>query len=184
MTVEIVAGRSSGQSTNTFQALADDEIGCAAIVIGSNGHSRYRLTITLFDQMITNTQRRVPRAQMITLHQFEFSHFNDKARWALTWKGLEHKRISYLPGPHMPAIRRLSGQNQTPVLSLDDEVIAGSASIIDRLEQLHPEPALYPQDPQQRKAALDWQQRYDETVGLVAGGAVTVSTVKSSGPAL
>ncbi|MDA1077208.1 MAG: glutathione S-transferase N-terminal domain-containing protein [Proteobacteria bacterium] len=121
---------------------------------------------------------------MITLHQFEFSHFNDKARWALTWKGLEHKRISYLPGPHMPAIRRLSGQNQTPVLSLDDEVIAGSASIIDRLEQLHPEPALYPQDPQQRKAALDWQQRYDETVGLVAGGAVTVSTVKSSGPAL
>ncbi len=68
----------------------------------------------------------------IVLHQFEFSHFNDKARWALDFKGIEHRRESYLPGPHMFFIRRLSGQAQTPVLAVDNEVIPGSAAIIPR----------------------------------------------------
>lgn len=51
----------------------------------------------------------------IVLHQFAFSHFNEKARWALQYKGVDYKRESYLPSLHMPQIKKLSGQSYTPV---------------------------------------------------------------------
>ncbi|MGE0623924.1 MAG: glutathione S-transferase family protein [Pseudomonadales bacterium] len=101
----------------------------------------------------------------VCLHQFLYSHFNEKARWALACKRLPHRRQTYLPGPHIPKIRRLSGQTRTPVLTLDGEVVTGSAAIIDRLERDHPEPALYPGDPALRDEALALQARFDATVG-------------------
>jgi len=101
----------------------------------------------------------------IVLYQFEFSHFNDKARWALDWKGVPHERRSLLPGLHAPTIQRLSGQSQTPVLDVEGEIVAGSAAIIDRLEKNHPEPALYPADPAARKEALALQARFDDELG-------------------
>jgi glutathione S-transferase len=36
-----------------------------------------------------------------TLWQIEVSHFSEKARWALDYKGVEHKRSSPLPGAHI-----------------------------------------------------------------------------------
>jgi glutathione S-transferase len=63
----------------------------------------------------------------IVLHQFQQSHFNEKARWGLDWKGLPHRRVSHLPGPHLPQTRRLSGQTATPVLDLDAEVVEKQA---------------------------------------------------------
>jgi glutathione S-transferase len=80
----------------------------------------------------------------LVLHMFAASHFNEKARWALDWKGLAHRRIAYLPCSHRLPIQRLSGQSQTPVLEMEAAVIAGSAQIIDALERTHPEPALFP----------------------------------------
>ncbi len=100
-----------------------------------------------------------------TLHQFAYSHFNEKARWALDYKGVDHVRETYLPGPHAPSIRKLSGQTQTPVLVRDNEVIAGSARIIDELERAVPEPPLYPHDPELRSAALQLQEQFDAEVG-------------------
>src|SRR6267143_212223 len=41
------------------------------------------------------------------LHQFRLSHFNEKARWALDFKGVPHVRRSYLPGPHMLPVTHL-----------------------------------------------------------------------------
>lgn len=101
----------------------------------------------------------------IELHQFPYSHFNEKARWALDYKGLEHRRLNYLPGPHMRPIRKLSGQTKTPVLRIGNDVIPGSADIIDRLEQIAPSPALYPQDPAERAAALELQDEFDRKLG-------------------
>jgi len=72
------------------------------------------------------------------LFQFEFSHFNEKARWAFDWKRVPHRRQSYLPGFHMLPIMRLSGQRAVPVVRVDGRVIAGSASIVDWLEGVRP----------------------------------------------
>lgn len=102
----------------------------------------------------------------LTLHQFPSSHFNEKARWALDYKHLMHERISYLPGPHMSKIKKLTGGNTstTPVLETE-VVIQGSAQIIDHLEQISTERPLYPTDPDQLKEALEWQSRLDSELG-------------------
>ena len=43
------------------------------------------------------------------LFQFKVSHFNEKARWALDYKGIAHVRHSLLPGPQKAKMRKLSG---------------------------------------------------------------------------
>ncbi len=101
----------------------------------------------------------------VVLHQFAFSHFNEKARWALAHKGLAHTRETYLPGPHISPIKKLSGQTATPVLEMPEAVISGSAAIIAHLEQSCPHPALYPTDPVEKDAALALQQHFDAVVG-------------------
>jgi glutathione S-transferase len=82
----------------------------------------------------------------VVLHQFASSHFNEKARWALDWKGIPHRRRTHLPGPHAPALQRLSGQRATPVLVIDGDVIAGSAAILAALDARFPERPLLPAD--------------------------------------
>ena len=102
------------------------------------------------------------------LHQFEFSHFNEKARWALDYKGISHTRNSYLPGPHIPAIKKITGQTQTPVLQIEGDFTPGSAEIIARLEQLHPTPSLYPANDDDLTRALALQTELDEQLGPAA----------------
>jgi glutathione S-transferase len=101
----------------------------------------------------------------VVLHQFLHSHYNEKARWALDWKGVPHVRVSYLPGPHLIQIRRLSGQTGTPVLELDGECIAGSARIVAAIEGRFPERPLFPADPGQRRTALAIEEQFDREVG-------------------
>jgi glutathione S-transferase len=103
--------------------------------------------------------------EAIELFQFPFSHYNEKARWALDWKGIAHRRIDLLPGPHAPRIARLTGKTTVPVLRIGERVIAGSAEIIDELERLQPEPALYPADSAQRERALALERHFDDEVG-------------------
>jgi glutathione S-transferase len=115
------------------------------------------------------------------LFQFEFSHFNEKARWAFDWKRVMHRRHSYLPGFHMLPIMRLSGQRAVPVLRVDGRVIAGSASIVDWLERTHPLPALYPDDPGLRREALELQRWFDDEVGPAARRALFFDLLADGG---
>lgn len=111
------------------------------------------------------------RAMDIELLQFRFSHYNEKVRWALDFKGLVHRRTDLLPGPHMRRTRRLTGQTSTPVLRLGDQFVFGSARIIERLETAFPNaPSLYPRDPAERDLALEYQRHFD----LVLGPAVRI----------
>lgn len=99
------------------------------------------------------------------LHQFQFSHYNEKARWALDFKGVAHRRRSLLPGPHMVPMMRLSGQKSVPVLCLGGEVVAGSDKIIDAVERSFPQPSLFPADEAQRRAALETAKWFDDDIG-------------------
>lgn len=101
----------------------------------------------------------------VVLHQFQFSHYNEKARWALDYKGVAHRRRSLLPGLHIPVVLRLSGQRQVPVLVDGGDVIPGSAAIIEHLEKRHPDPPLYPADAEERRRALDIARWFDDEVG-------------------
>ena len=53
-------------------------------------------------------------ANDIELFQFTYSHYNEKARWAFEFKGIEHTRTNLLPGPHMRKMRKLTGQTAVP----------------------------------------------------------------------
>src|SRR5512145_2481967 len=104
-------------------------------------------------------------APVIVLHQFARSHFNEKARWALDWKRIPHRRRTHFPGPHALALLRLSGQRATPVLVIDGEVIAGSAAILAALDERFPERRLLPADPALAARARDLEARFDAEVG-------------------
>lgn len=108
----------------------------------------------------------------VVLHQFAASHFNEKARWALDWKAVPHRRRTWFPGPHAPAMQRLSGQHATPVLVLDGEVIAGSARILAALERRFPEPPLLPADPALAERARALEAEFDAEVGPAVRTAV------------
>lgn len=101
----------------------------------------------------------------ITLYQFPASHYNEKARWALDLKAVPHERVSLLPGPHAPRMKRLTGRTQTPVLVDGEHVVAGSAAILAHLERRFPEPALEPAAPGERERALAVARQFDDEVG-------------------
>lgn len=102
-----------------------------------------------------------------TLWQIDVSHYSEKARWALAWKGVEHRRHSPVPGAHMVVALWLTrGAHYTfPVLSIDGQRIGDSTAIIAALEELYPEPALYPTEIAQRRRALELEEFFDEELG-------------------
>lgn len=95
------------------------------------------------------------------------SHFNEKARWALAFKGVEHDRHAPIPGAHMlVALWLTRGAEKTfPILQLDGETIADSTAIIAALERRFPDPPLYPEDPTERARALELEDHFDERLG-------------------
>lgn len=99
------------------------------------------------------------------LIQFERSHYNDKARWALDYKAVAHTRTCLLPGLHLATVSKLTGGRTTPILRIDGEIVDGAANIIDVLESRYPSPPLYPSDPAERERALEIQEMFDDEVG-------------------
>ncbi len=98
------------------------------------------------------------------------SHYNEKARWALEFKGVEAERKAPPPGAHMAVALWLTrGRSKTfPILELDGRAIADSTAIIAALERSFPEPPLYPADPADRDRALKLEDFFDEELGPYA----------------
>ncbi|MGH2926100.1 MAG: glutathione S-transferase family protein [Solirubrobacterales bacterium] len=101
------------------------------------------------------------------LWHIRISHYSEKARWALAYKGVEHEQRAPLPSAHMAAALWLTrGRHMTfPVLQLDGRAIGDSTAIIAALEQRFPERRLYPEDPVERSRALELEDFFDEELG-------------------
>ncbi|HZR84162.1 MAG TPA: glutathione S-transferase [Candidatus Binatia bacterium] len=104
-------------------------------------------------------------SELPVLWQFTASHYNEKARWALDWKGLPYRRRSLLPGLHVPTIFWMTGQKSVPVLTIDGLTIADSTRIIETLEMRKPDPPLFPADPVARRRALELEDFFDRELG-------------------
>jgi glutathione S-transferase len=107
------------------------------------------------------------RAATPFLWHIPISHYNEKARWALDFKRVPHRRRALPGGAHMLAALLLTrGKGVTfPVLELDGEGIGDSTAIIGALEGRWPDPPLYPEDPAERRRALDLEEYFDEELG-------------------
>jgi glutathione S-transferase len=101
------------------------------------------------------------------LWQIRISHYSEKARWALDYKGVEPELRAPPPGVHMlVALALTRGRHKTfPVLQLDGQTVGDSTAIIAALEKRFPEPALYPEDPEERRRALELEDWFDEELG-------------------
>ena len=98
------------------------------------------------------------------LWHIELSHYNEKARWALDYKGIPHVRRAPTPGLHGAAALWVTrgAQRRLPVLVLGGRRIGDSTAIIEALEAYQPEPPLYPADPPDRARALELEDFFDE----------------------
>jgi hypothetical protein len=99
------------------------------------------------------------------LWHLEISHYNEKVRWALDYKGVAHVRRAVTPGLQELTARRLRAGRTTPVLELNGRAIGDSTRIIEEIERRWPEPPLYPADPEERSRALDLEDYFDEECG-------------------
>src|SRR3954470_4935469 len=97
------------------------------------------------------------------LWQYSFSNYNEKARWALDYKGIRHERRSLMPGG--PRAMSFVRRGTLPALDLDGERFVDSTVIIAALEERQPEPALYPADPEERRRAVELEDFLDENAG-------------------
>ena len=98
------------------------------------------------------------------LWHIPLSHYNEKVRWALDYKGIAHRR-RVLGANYLIRVWRATGQGKLPVLWLDGRAIADSTRIIAALEQHYPEPSLYPRDAASRQRALALEDDLDDTLG-------------------
>jgi glutathione S-transferase len=99
------------------------------------------------------------------LWHIEVSHYNEKARWALDYKGVPHRRRAPMPGILHPVVALAKTRKVTfPILDLDGESIGDSTRIIETLERRYPDPPLYPSDPDERRRALELEDYFDEQV--------------------
>ncbi|MCW3005046.1 MAG: glutathione S-transferase [Conexibacter sp.] len=82
----------------------------------------------------------------LVLHLLPPSHPCATVEAALKLKGLDYERVELRPGPHVEEMERIYGEGRgtVPGLLIDDEPVHGSNAILERLEQLVAEPALYP----------------------------------------
>ena len=100
----------------------------------------------------------------VVLWHIEISHYNEKARWALDYKGIPYELRTPMPGTHrLAALRLTRGKHQRlPVAEINGRRIGDSTAIIEALEEYKPDPALYPADPDQRRRALGLEDYFDE----------------------
>jgi len=106
-------------------------------------------------------------AEKPTLWHIPVSHYNEKVRWALDFKGVEHERKAP-PAPfHMVvSLARTRGEHKTfPMMRINGRSIGDSTAIIAALEEAYPQPPLYPSDPADRLRALELEDFFDEELG-------------------
>ncbi len=103
---------------------------------------------------------------MYTLITIPFSHFCEKARWALDWCGVPYVERGYLPVVHLTQTRRLGGST-VPVLIRD-----GGAPLTDSTDilrwadaQAAADRKLLPTDAGARAAADAFEDELDEGLG-------------------
>jgi glutathione S-transferase len=106
------------------------------------------------------------------LWQLRVSHYNEKARWALDYKGIAHERRSFAPGAHRLRGRLKWKGRTTPILDVDGRTIGDSTEIIAALEERWPDPPLYPADPADRERAIELEEFFDTELGPYVRGAV------------
>ncbi len=105
---------------------------------------------------------------MVTLYQFMISHYCEKARWALDYKGIPYVARNLIPGPHVTIARKLAPETCVPIMVDEGTAVQDSTEIITYLDQNYQERPLTPQDTDEATQALEWEEYFDDEIGVTA----------------
>lgn len=100
------------------------------------------------------------------LLQFPYSHFCEKARWALDYKHQPYITKNLVPLLHLFTTRRVAPTGQVPILLHAGEVIQGSDQIIDWLDVRVPDRPLTPAAPDAARTAREWEHFAGQEIGV------------------
>lgn len=99
----------------------------------------------------------------VKLYWFPLSHPAQAARRMLQLKGIGFEAVEVMPGMQRIHLRLARFRGGTvPALKVDGRRVQGSLEIARELERLHPDPPLYPADPELRARVEDaerWGER-------------------------
>jgi glutathione S-transferase len=106
---------------------------------------------------------------MRTLVTVPFSHFCEKARWALDAAGLPYVEDAHLPMLHWAATFRAGGGRTVPVLVTEDGTLSDSTDILRHADRhAPPDRRLLPDDPRERTACDALEDELDESFAPAA----------------
>ena len=108
--------------------------------------------------------RRYGARMATTLYSLGTSHPALAARAMLDHKGIDYRVANLVPGFHPPLLRlrRFSG-GTVPALAIDGRRVQGSREISRFLDELQPEPRLFPGEPGERRR-VEEAERWGEEV--------------------
>ncbi|MEA2409930.1 MAG: hypothetical protein QOC77_491 [Thermoleophilaceae bacterium] len=92
---------------------------------------------------------------MIRLYRARYSTNVERVALTLGLKGLEAKPV-WISYDDRSVVERVSGQPLVPVLDYDGEIVTESMDIVRFLDERHPEPPLYPDDPGDVLDFIEW----------------------------
>jgi glutathione S-transferase len=105
----------------------------------------------------------------ITLYVIPASHPCLSAELMLGYKGVPYKRRDLVMAMHKPILRALGFDRATvPALKADGRKVQGSTEIARYLDEVSPDPPLFPADPDQRRAVEDAESWGDGQLQAVA----------------
>jgi glutathione S-transferase len=91
----------------------------------------------------------------LTLYRARFSTNVERVALTLALKGLSAESV-WISYDERSTVERVSGQPLVPVLDYDGEILVESTEIVRELDRRHPQPPLYPADPSEVLAFVDW----------------------------
>jgi len=100
----------------------------------------------------------------IVFYQIPLSHFCEKVRWALDFKGLPYRSVCVNPFTRKE-LAMISGDKQVPVIRDGARVVCDSSLIVEYLDDICPEPPLIPPKEPERREALELERIADEEIG-------------------
>jgi glutathione S-transferase len=100
------------------------------------------------------------------LYQFPISHYCEKVRWAMDYKGLDYKLKNLLPGLHLRSTKKMASKSYVPILIDEGEQVQNSHVILNYLDDKYPDKSLSPKDSELLEKALEWEKYCDVEIGV------------------
>lgn len=102
-----------------------------------------------------------------TLYVFSISHYCEKARWALDYRGIDYELRHLAPGEHIEVAKRLRvPRSSVPYLVNGDRVVQGSTDIVNWAESLPAANGSRLTPDVDIESAVDIETRADDVIGV------------------